>query len=323
MKKDEYIEEVEHIVKCIECNSRDITTDYDRGEIFCQDCGLVLDDEMLEETSHGREKAGDRTSERTHERQKVSYVLGAKVGNRMVDGSFDRSKLGNKLRRYDQRSISTVQKTQIKGISACKMLASNLDASDDIKEQCAYTYKKLWKDHIFRGQSLEVRAAAILYWVYKSNGMNRKIHEIIQHNGAHPRQVTKLVRKIASHFRKPWLLSERNMAGDIEKYCSLMQMEQRAIAETQKLAIPIEQMGEALCLSMNTGFIAAIIYMGIRCRNYSYRTQRDISDACGITEVTLRNNFKEICKYMKIDRESLKDGYYTVDDIITGAYKNE
>ena len=51
---DEYKEEIEHIVKCWECNSRDIKQDYDRGEIFCQDCGLVLDDEMLEERHHGR-----------------------------------------------------------------------------------------------------------------------------------------------------------------------------------------------------------------------------------------------------------------------------
>ena len=320
---DEYKEEIEHIVKCWECNSRDIKQDYDRGEIFCQDCGLVLDEDMLEDTHHGREKAGDKTSDRTHERIKTGYLLGAKVGNRMLDGSFDRSKMGHRLRRYDQRTVTNAQKTQIRGITAVKMLAANMEASEDIKEQCAFTYKKLWKDQIFRGQSLEVRAAAILYWVYKSNGMNRKIHEIIQHNGAHPRQVTKLVRKIASHFRQPWLLSERNMQGDIDKYCAKMQMEQRAIAETQQLAIPIEQMGEAMCLSMNTGFVAAIIYMGILCRNYCYRTQRDISDVCGITEVTLRNNFKEICKHMGIDKDNLKDGYYTVEDIVNGVYKNE
>ena len=65
---DEYKEEIEHIVKCWECNSRDIKQDYDRGEIFCQDCGLVLDDEMLEARHHGREKAGDASSDSTHER---------------------------------------------------------------------------------------------------------------------------------------------------------------------------------------------------------------------------------------------------------------
>ena len=48
---NEYNEEVEHIVKCNECLSRDIINDHDKGEIYCGACGLVLQDEMLEESS--------------------------------------------------------------------------------------------------------------------------------------------------------------------------------------------------------------------------------------------------------------------------------
>ena len=54
----------------------------------------------------------------------------------------------------------------------------------------------------------------------QENGINRKMREIIEHNGAHPRQTMKLVRKLASHYKKPWLLSERNFEADIKKYCS-------------------------------------------------------------------------------------------------------
>ena len=81
-----------------------------------------MDEKMLEETHHGRERAGDKTSERTHDRVKTSFVMGSMVGNRNSDGSFDRSKLGNRLRRYDQRKISSQKKSQIKGITAVKML---------------------------------------------------------------------------------------------------------------------------------------------------------------------------------------------------------
>ena len=322
--KDEYNEQVEHIVKCNECLSRNLKNDTNKGEIYCGDCGLVLQDEMLEETHHGKERGGDFNSQRTHEATKQSYTLGSVVGHRNIDGSMDRSRLGKKLRHWDKRTqVSDVQKNELRGIVAVKMLAANLDASDSIKEIASAMYKQIYRESWIRGASLDVRAAAILFWVFKENGINRKMREIIQHNGAHPRQTMKLVRKLASHYKKPWLLSERNFEADITKYCNEMQMEHRAIAETVNLSVPLEQMGEEKCLSMNSGYVAAIIYMAILCRNYSTRTQGDISRICGVTEVTLRTNFKRICKHMGLDRQLIKEGYYTVEDIITGAYRNE
>ena len=317
-------EEVEHITKCTECQSRDIHRDETKGEIYCRDCGLVLADEMLEESSHGRTRSGDYLAERTHEANKVSYTLGSVIGTRNVDGSFDRSRMGRRLRHWDKRTkISSEQKNELRGITAVKMLAANLGCSESIKEQGAAMYKQLYKLPWMRGISLDVRAAGILFWVFKENGINRKMHEVVANSGAHPRQTTKLVRKLASHYRKPWLLSERNFEGDINKWCSELQIEASDIAETIKLSVPIEQMGEDKCLSMNSGYVAAIIYMAVLCRNTSYRTQRDLSRICGITEVTLRTNFKTICREMGIDKQLIKDGYYTVDDIVSGAYRNE
>ena len=40
-------EQVEDIVKCPECNSRNLDRDETRGEIVCQDCGLVLEDNVI------------------------------------------------------------------------------------------------------------------------------------------------------------------------------------------------------------------------------------------------------------------------------------
>ncbi|HHO57431.1 MAG TPA: transcription initiation factor IIB, partial [Thermoplasmatales archaeon] len=39
--------EVEEIEKCPECGSTHLVQDYERGELVCQDCGLVIDDEYI------------------------------------------------------------------------------------------------------------------------------------------------------------------------------------------------------------------------------------------------------------------------------------
>ena len=37
----------------------------------------------------------------------------------------------------------------------------------------------------------------------------------------------------------------------------------------------------------------------------SYRTQRDVAAAAGVTEVTIRNRYNDICDALGIDRNSI------------------
>ena len=41
-------EETEEITVCPECGSTHLTRDYERGELVCEKCGLVLDDNFIE-----------------------------------------------------------------------------------------------------------------------------------------------------------------------------------------------------------------------------------------------------------------------------------
>ena len=41
-------QQVEDIVKCSDCGSRNLTRDETRGEVVCDDCGLVLEDNVID-----------------------------------------------------------------------------------------------------------------------------------------------------------------------------------------------------------------------------------------------------------------------------------
>ena len=316
--------EVEDITKCSECDSRKLITDDNRGELYCYDCGMVLAEDLFEDTSSAKERPGDPESVRIYEPNKVSFDLGSQVGSTKVDGTLDRSRLGYMLRRQNKRQLGSSKRTMQKGMIVCRMLAADLGAPLSLKDQICWNYKRMAKDDKLRGQSLEVRAAAIAYFTYKENGVLRTIEEISECNGAHPRQVAKLARKVATYFKKPWVLSQKNLAQEIEKYCSELGMSRESINTALQISVPIELMGEGTFMMMNAGFTAAIIYIAIRLRpNLSYRTQREISSACRITEVTLRNNYKNILTNMRMDKKKFEQGLYTAEDIVSGAYLNE
>jgi transcription initiation factor TFIIB len=310
--------EDEEIVKCTECNSRSIVLDSYRGERYCKDCGLVVEEDMLEDTMSPKEKPGDPYSERIREVAKEAFPLGSFVGSFKSDGSFDRSKIGYKLRRLQNRSLPSHVRSLHKGIAQARMLAAEMGASDRIKEQIAWTYKKLAKDRVFTGTALDIRAATIVYFVYKDNGINVKIEEVCIVNGAHPRQVAKMARKIARYFKKPWVLSQRNIVNDIEKYCTMLGSDRILTRDAIRLSAPLEEIGNHMCLTMNVGWTSAIIYLCVRAgETQSYRTQKDITEACGITEVTLRNNYKAILELLGLTREDVEK--LTVDEIVEGA----
>ena len=43
------IEEAEEVTRCPECNSGHLAHDYERGELICEECGLVLNDQMIDQ----------------------------------------------------------------------------------------------------------------------------------------------------------------------------------------------------------------------------------------------------------------------------------
>ena len=44
--------EVEELTECSECKSEHIVRDYKRGEITCRNCGLVVDDQVIDPVSY-------------------------------------------------------------------------------------------------------------------------------------------------------------------------------------------------------------------------------------------------------------------------------
>ena len=44
---------VEDTVKCDECGSRNLSKDESRGEVVCDDCGLVLEDKVIDQALSG------------------------------------------------------------------------------------------------------------------------------------------------------------------------------------------------------------------------------------------------------------------------------
>ena len=78
-------QKIEEITQCHECGSTHISKDYSRAELICKDCGLVIDDELID---HGPEWCAfdsDQREKRARTRAPMTDTIHNKGLSTMID----------------------------------------------------------------------------------------------------------------------------------------------------------------------------------------------------------------------------------------------
>jgi transcription initiation factor TFIIB len=67
--------EVDEIVRCPECNSAHLVRDYERGELVCEECGLVLDDHYNDQGPERRAFDAEQGEKRARTGAPMTYTI--------------------------------------------------------------------------------------------------------------------------------------------------------------------------------------------------------------------------------------------------------
>src|SRR2546426_8599214 len=95
------IEEAEEVTRCPECNSGHLSFDYERGELICEECGLVLTDQMIDQGPEWRAFDVQQGEKRAR--------TGAPVNHTTHDKGLSATNGGKKNESY-RKSIPTPQR---------------------------------------------------------------------------------------------------------------------------------------------------------------------------------------------------------------------
>ena len=77
---------VEDIVKCSDCGSRSLTRDETRGEVVCDDCGLVLEDNVIDQGAEWRVFSPEQGDQRARTGAPMTVMLPTKVSRQISIG---------------------------------------------------------------------------------------------------------------------------------------------------------------------------------------------------------------------------------------------
>lgn len=176
-------------------------------------------------------------------------------------------------------------------------MSSALNLPMNIREAASMLYRKAMKLHLIRGRSIEGITSAILYLSCRQYGVPRTLEEV--------RDVSRVGQKEISRAYR-FILRELDLkvipASPIDfvpRFCSLLELG----SDIQSKAIEIIKKASERELTNGRGPIgiaAAAIYIAAILHG-EHRTQKDVSVVTGVTEVTIRNRYKELSEQLDID----------------------
>jgi transcription initiation factor TFIIB len=180
--------------------------------------------------------------------------------------------------------------------SQLNILKDKLGLSDTIVEKTAYIYRKAQQRGIVRGRTIRVLAAA-LYIACKETETPRTIKDIAIASNVRRKDIARNSRLLINELDiKIPITDPMKCIVRIANSAEISEISKRhainIMCEVIKRGIPAGK--------DPMGLAATILYMS--CRNTGeYRIQVDMAKAAGVTEVTIRNRFKDLTKNFKLN----------------------
>ena len=288
--------------KCGRCGKSSIIHDTSNGEIFCQDCGIILEQRVTDpsiDTTIFDERIDHRRTGTPNSISIHDYGLSTIIGktNKDARGNLLSSQVSytiKRLRIQDNRSqIHKNTDTNLKtAFDMLQRIQDKIKVSDCIKEKAAQIYRKSNEQKITQGRSIQAVVAASMYAACRSTNTLRTLRDISEATNIKRRKISQSYRAIVKQL-------DLNIPVVNQTHCILKISNNLGIsARSKNLSLEIIRKAEEIGLLAGrdpTGISAAAIYYASLIKNEGF-TQTQVAEASGITAVTLRNRFHEIQK---------------------------
>lgn len=288
---------------CICGHDQLLVTDPECGEVICSKCGLVSPDRILENRAEWRNfdsngperaRAGSPTSLAQHD-----MGLFTMIGTENKDSSgrhLDASVTSTiqRLRTWDFRSKvqASTHRGLVRAFTELNGLKDKLGLSDAIIEKTAYLYRKAEEKSLLRGRSSSAILAAAIYASCRELGASRTLRDIAAGTDVKRKDLSRSYRILILELDiKLPLVDPLKCIVKIANQAGISEKTKRAAMKTMNELVKMEISAGKLPM----GLAATVLYMSCL-KNGENKTQKDIADVAGVTEVTIRNRFKDLKK---------------------------
>lgn len=301
--------EIETIDKCSNCGSTKIRRDYSRGELVCQNCGLVLEENSIDPGAEVRIFDQEQAEKRQHTGAAMNLALHDKglsteISYKNKDSYGKNIPARNRAQMYRLRKLqkrirvsNATERNLAAALTELERLSAAMGLPRNVRESASVIYRKAVKKNLIRGRSINGVVAASLYAACRQCGVPRTLDEIAESSHVGRKEIGRTYRFMTRELKLK--LMPTKPQDYVQRFCSELSLDG---AVQMKAADILKDASDQELTSGRgpTGVAAASIYIAsILCN--ARRTQREVADVAGVTEVTIRNRYKELTEKLGIE----------------------
>jgi transcription initiation factor TFIIB len=305
------IGEMKDNLECSECGCKHLIRDYERGELVCGDCGIVIDDLQIDQGPEWRAFDSAQAESRARTGAPMTQLLHDKGLSTVIDiknkDSYGKSIPSKnraqmyRLRKWQRRiRISNASERNLStALTEINRIGSSLGLPKNILEAAAVIYRHAVEKNLIRGRSIDGMAAASIYASCRQCNVPRTLDEIAAVSTIHRKNLGRCYRYLTREL--DIRLMPTSPVDYISRFCSELKLS----GNTQNESIKILKQAENLDVLSGrgpTGMAAAAIYIASVVTT-ERRTQNEIANVAGVTEVTIRNRYKELVRKLGLTIE--------------------
>ena len=292
---------------CLRCGKNSLLTDDVTGEQFCSKCGYVVSEKSQESGPEWRsfQKDGGADPARTGA---PSSLMIHDMGLSTVINPLNKDASGKplstsmkstieRLRTWDSRSQtqSSSDKNLRQALNEMSKLKDKLALTDAVIEKASYIYRKSLERKLVRGRSIQGLVAACLYAACRNTETPRTIQDISNGMNIRKKDIARCYRLV---FRELELkMPVVDPVKGVSRIASIAKLNEK----TKRKAIQTLNQAKDTGLAAGKdpmGIAAAALYLACISTG-EIKSQKEISIASGITEVTIRNRCAGLRKMLK------------------------
>ena len=285
---------------CLRCGKNSLLIDGDTGEQFCSKCGYVISEKSEASGPEWRSFQKDGGSDPTRTGAPSSLTI-HDMGLSTVINPLNKDASGKplstsmrstieRLRTWDNRSQAhePVDRNLRQALSELNKLKDKVSVSANVLEKAAYIYRKALEKKLVRGRSISAMIAASLYASCRDTETPRTLKDISDAANVKRKDIARCYRLL--HHELELKMPVVDSVQCIARISSKLEITEK----TKRYAIKVLQKAQERKESAGKdpmGLAASALYLSCVHNGVSV-TQRDIAEAAGVTEVTIRNRYK-------------------------------
>lgn len=292
---------------CPDCGS-ELETDSARGEVYCIRCGAVIDENLMDMGPEWRAFDHEQRDKRTRVGAPSTNTIHDRGLSTVIDWR-NQDINGRSIPERNRAQIYRIRKWQTKirvsgagernlayALSEIDRNSSRLGLRRNVREDASKIYRDAVKAKLIRGRSIDGVVAASLYAACRRCEVPRTLDEIASVSKVSKKEVGRTYRFLSRELNIK--LAPTSPADYVPRFASKIGLS----GEIQSKAISIIQnaIEEGLTSGRGpTGVAAAALYIASVLLG-ERKTQKDIAEVAGVTEVTIRNRYKELSEQLDL-----------------------